>query len=458
VTSARGSADSNWKDVLDPDLRSRAIRAALDSASRLRDRRSIEEAVRACEQQTGFPKSVHWQPATVAQGYSGLALMHGCLHRCFPDQGWDEAAHRCLQLAVWAAEGPAKLLPGLFSGFAGVAFTASYLTPPERYSTLVSAIETPLCDDIRSLVETPPGQSGVSAGVFDVISGASGIGAYLLRRRDDRQVCAALEAIVLALTRLTELENGLPRWRTPVQFMVDESMAQHYPHGNLNCGLAHGIPGVIAFLSLCSLHDVNVDGQRDAISRTSQWLAESRCDDVWGINWPNAVALEQGHANGYAVLRQCPPADAPFGPSRAGWCYGAPGIARALWLAGTAIDNQPLCDLAVAAMEAVYRRPVSERRIDSPSFCHGVAGLLQITLRFAADTRAPVFTRAARELVEQILSLYVPDSRLGFQNVEPGGRLVDQPGLLDGAPGIVMTLLSAATREVPAWDRIFLLS
>ncbi|MEV6414299.1 lanthionine synthetase LanC family protein [Kribbella sp. NPDC051718] len=47
-------------------------------------------------------------------------------------------------------------------------------------------------------------------------------------------------------------------------------------------------------------------------------------------------------------------------------------------------------------MAAVYRRPWSARQIgDSPGLCHGVAGLLQITLRFADDTGEPVFTEAA---------------------------------------------------------------
>jgi hypothetical protein len=49
-------------------------------------------------------------------------------------------------------------------------------------------------------------------------------------------------------------------------------------------------------------------------------------------------------------------------------------VARTLWLAGDAIGDPALKGIAAAAMEAVLRKPVAERRIDSPSFCHGVAG------------------------------------------------------------------------------------
>jgi hypothetical protein len=107
---------------------------------------------------------------------------------------------------------------------------------------------------------------------------------------------------------------------------------------------------------------------------------------------------------------------------------------------------------------AVHRRPVAARQIDSPTFCHGVAGLLQVTLRFAHDTRRPRFVQAAADLVGQLLAQYRPESPLGYASLEPGGRAVDQPGLLDGAPGVALVLLAASTDVEPVWDRLFLLS
>ncbi len=102
-------------------------------------------------------------------------------------------------------------------------------------------------------------------------------------------------------------------------------------------------------------------------------------------------------------------------------------------------------------MEAVYRRSIPKRYIDSPTFCHGVAGLLQVTLRFAHDTNLPIFNEAASALTEQLLSLYAPERTLGFCCTEPGGNLVDQPGLLDGAPGVALVLLAASAHVESAW-------
>jgi hypothetical protein len=87
-----------------------------------------------------------------------------------------------------------------------------------------------------------------------------------------------------------------------------------------------------------------------------------------------------------------------------------------------------------------------------------VAGLLQITLRFAHDTGLPQFQEAARALTRQLLDLREPETLLGYRSIEQEGRRVDQPGLLDGAPGVALVLLAAAGGVEPGWDRIFLLS
>ena len=253
------------------------------------------------------------------------------------------------------------------------------------------------------------------------------------------------------------------RWYTPPGLYGDPKMVVSYPHGQLNCGLAHGIPGPLALLALAHRQGVEVEGLHEAVERTADWLTANRFDDEWGVNWPTAVPVEvitSGTTPMLTLLRKAPaPATtSPHGPSRAAWCYGSPGVARALWLAGDALGRADLQALAVQAMEAVYRRPLAARQIDSPTFCHGVAGLLHITLRFAHDTALPLFQDAAAVLADQLLGLYRPEMALGYYSLEHSGQRVDQPGLLDGVPGVAMVLLAAATGVEPAWDRLFLLA
>ena len=420
-------------------------------AERVRDRHRVALAIAAAPTQTAFPRAIHWQPLSLAQGDAGIALACAYLDACFPDEGWDRIGHAYLTTAAESAERWAPAPAALFGGVAGLAFAGWALSHgTTRYRRLLAAADDALLPQVTEQAGrlTRLTTDGASFGEFDVISGLAGVGAYLLRRRDNPSAAAALEAALRALAVLGADSISPPRWWTPANLLGDEEMTALNPHGNLNCGLAHGIPGPLALMSLALSEGVAVGGLEGAIDQIAEWLLDHRADDAWGVNWPYAVPLTPEGA----------PDRAAATPGRAAWCYGAPGVARALWLAGVARQRPQWRNLAIEAMEAVYRRPVPVRNIDSPTFCHGVAGLLQITLRFANDTALPAFAEAAVDLVEQLHSAYESDSLLGYRNWEPGGGRVDQPGLLDGAPGVMLTLLAASTNVEPVWDRAFLLA
>jgi hypothetical protein len=230
-------------------------------------------------------------------------------------------------------------------------------------------------------------------------------------------------------------------------------MLRVFPEGYLNCGLAHGIPGPLATMSLAKLAGVPCPGLEQAISQTAAWLADHRLDDRWGANWPTGLGLRVSDEGTETIA---PVTESPV--AQAGWCYGSPGVARALYLAGLALEDATYTALAIEAVRAVVHRPSADRRIVSPTICHGIAGLLQIMLRFADDTGAEDVLVEAELLAEHLLGQYEPETLLGYRSVELEGRRVDQPGLLDGAPGVALALLAASCPVVPAWDRIFLLS
>ena len=446
---APGSRVPAWGDFLDERLSARAFAVAKEVAARLKDRGVLLAANEAARLQSHFPRTVYWESYGVAQGDAGLAVACAYFDQCFPGEGWDTVAQDYLAFATTDA-GRAEALPlGLFAGMAGLAFSARALSRSGlRHGRLLESLDLRLCGDVLPHAAALVGTHGVAVSAFDVITGLSGVAAYLLSRGGHPPGDVALHAILDSFVALTGESDGVPHWYTPSHLLAGEGMAEHFPHGNLNCGLAHGIPGPLAVMALALEAGFRVEGLEDAVARTAAWLVRHRSADPFGTNWPTVVPHQPGgHVS---------PED--LDSSRAAWCYGAPGVARALWLAARALGDPALGELAIAAMDAVYRRPVDERRIDSPTFCHGVAGLLQVTLRFAHDTGSATFTNAASALIEQLLSLYVPERTLGYCCIEPGGNLVDQPGLLDGAPGVACALLAASTTVEPSWDRLFLLS
>jgi hypothetical protein len=144
-------------------------------------------------------------------------------------------------------------------------------------------------------------------------------------------------------------------------------------------------------------------------------------------------------------------------------------VAAALRLAGEALGDDGYRDLAVAALRAALARTDQGQGVASPTFCHGQAGLLAVTASFARATgdpefaRAvppgdPGFARAATAMAARLLDRFDPATPLGYRDLEAGGRAVDQPGLLTGAPGVALALLGATSPTEPAWGRLFLLA
>ncbi|MGA2830917.1 MAG: lanthionine synthetase C family protein [Streptosporangiaceae bacterium] len=434
-------------------LDAQVIAVVADAADRLRNPDTVARAWAAARAQTAFPRSVNRDPLSLAQGEAGIALTCSFLDECFPDKGWDRTGRHYLSVAASHAEARWDISTGLFSGVAGLGFAAFSLSRNgTRYRRLLASVDEALIPRVAARARRlgRVTREGIPVGDFDLISGLAGTGAYLLCRVADPGAAEALEVTLRCLVTLCRDIDGRPRWWTPARFMGDEDTAARYPDGYLNCGLAHGIPGPLALMAIALAAGVRVSGLAEAVNCAASWLIEHRADDAWGVNWPVAVCLAPDGST------KPPGSDRP--PTRSAWCYGAPGVARALWLAGAALDRPAWRALAVEAMEAVYQRPDTIRSIDSPTFCHGAAGLLQVTLRFAHDTGLPSFAAEAVRLVQSLLSAFEPDSMLGFRNLEPGGRRIDQPGLLDGSPGVLLALTAAARNVEPCWDRAFLLA
>jgi hypothetical protein len=440
--------DQPWGPFLDASLSTRAFTVAKDVAGRLKSRDALIAANEAARTQTRYPKTIYWEPYGIAQGDAGLALASAYFDRCLPGHDWARIGHDYLSYATQAMDRVERVPLGLFSGLAGLAFAVRTLSPDGRYRPLLESLDLKVCGHALAQAAALDGRHGVAVSEFDAISGSSGIAAYLLTRGGHPPGDVALQAILDSFVTLTGEIDAVPHWYTPFDLLAGEGMQEHYPHGNLNCGLAHGVPGPLVVMALALEAGLPIEGLADAVGRTADWLVRHRSADAYGPNWPTVVPHEPGGRVDADRLDS----------SRAGWCYGAPGIARALWLAGRALHDRALGDVAIEAMAAVYRRPVAERRIDSPTFCHGITGLLAVTLRFAHDTKLPLFVDAAGALTEQVVDLYQPDRLLGYCCIEPDGTHVDQPGLLDGAPGVACALLAAATTVEPVWDRLFLLS
>jgi lantibiotic biosynthesis protein len=422
----------SWRAVLTGADAESARAVALDVASRL-----------AAQERVAEDRSA----AGLGSPDSSIALLCAQLDRSLPDAGWDRAGHVHLAAAARAAERDGAPL-GLFDGVAGLGFAAQWLAAGRRrYRTLLTAIDGALARGVAERSAGLAAANGTPAGGWDLISGITGVGVYLLARREEPGPRAALHETLAALVDLMRETDGAPRWATRPE-QLHEDMRARTPGGNLNCGVAHGAPGPLALMSLALTEGVEVRGQGEAMRRTADWVAGQCRPGRFGPEWPAVIPLGEAHR-------------AERRPARPAWGYGNAGVARALWLAGGALDEPDYRRLAERALRAALERQRTDRPLHAPTLRHGTAGLAEVALRMAADSGAEDLSREARMLCVALGERFEQDAPFGYRGDEQArdlrGPEVDAT-LLEGAAGPPLVLLAAATDAEPGWDRALLLS
>jgi class I lanthipeptide synthase len=139
---------------------------------------------------------------------------------------------------------------------------------------------------------------------------------------------------------------------------------------------------------------------------------------------------------------------------RDAWCYGAPGIGRALTLAGEALADPGLSRAGHVAINTLAHRDPGQWDTEGPTLCHGTAGVLQAAARNGCDT-------VARQAATHTTMAHDHQRPFGFPRIE-GGTAFDEPGFLTGATGTALALLDYSgllpTDPPTSWDCLMLLS
>ena len=151
--------------------------------------------------------------------------------------------------------------------------------------------------------------------------------------------------------------------------------------------------------------------------------------------------------------------------ARCAWCYGDPGIAAALLTAarGAGVPDWEQAAVALACRAAERRE--SETGVVNACFCHGAAGLAHLYNRMYQATGEEKLRRVAVHWLERTLDFYRLARDNGSAWVQ-GSWDAAQPTqwtwtgieLVEGAAGVALVLVAAATSVEPTWDRVFLVS
>ncbi|MFJ5229271.1 lanthionine synthetase C family protein [Kitasatospora sp. NPDC088391] len=441
-------------------LQERAARAVAGTARLLADPEEVARRRRDAGQT--------WTGGGLADGCAGTVLLYAELSRRYGR--YRAPAHAWLAGAVRSAGGgrapggPDSI--GLYGALPALSYAMhrAALTPADHRGARahlgrqVALVAGRLAD--RELRRMADGADCTRMEGYDLVSGLTGLGAHLLElcevgeSGDD-----ALEQVLTALVALTRPLGPLPGWWVAQDVRTYDPTAPERGHANL--GLAHGVPGPLALLALAWRQGVRVPGQQQAVRTLADWLLARRREDAAGIWWPESVELPPETRP--ETLSETPsetPAERPAArPPRASWCYGTPGIASALHLAGTALDVPHWRAAGISALRQALARP--DAGPTDAGLCHGRGGLLQVTWRLARESGDPQLAAELPRLAEQLLDRYEEAGPFGFAAPARRGDWADDPaGFLTGAAGAALALHTFATDTAPAtrWDRALLLA
>jgi hypothetical protein len=378
-----------------------------------------------------------WVAQSLASGAAGIALLH--IERAHAGLGPWRRAHAWISNAA-AGQISAADIVGLYLGAPAIAFMLHAAQGPvARYADALSVLNAHVCQIAHRRVEVAMnrivrGEPCVFA-EYDIFSGLTGIGAYLLRADPGGRALERVLSYLVALTRPVRADGqNLPGWwvshgprpRSPGQC----------PGGHGNLGAAHGVSGPLLLLAQATRRGVTVDGQPEAMIAICDWLGRWRQDGDAGPWWPPWVSLPD--------LRAGRPAQR--GAGRPSWCYGTTGIGRAMQLAGIALNDPRRQRAAEDALGRCLANPAQLTRITDAGMCHGWAGVYQTAWRAARDATTPAIAATLPSLTAALTSHARPIAE-------------GDPGFLDGDAGTALALHTAAQDAAPisGWDSCLLI-
>lgn len=274
----------------------------------------------------------------------------------------------------------------------------------------------------------------------DLAQGLVGLGVYFLERLAENPNADlarnGLDRVVRHLDRNSHRSDCGTTWITTVDVMP-EHFRTKYPDGFYDLGLAHGVPGMIAFLSRAAR--IGNERAGTLADEALHWVSLHR--DASGFPAIVPPSFPRGSEPDLAVQRS---------RSRAAWCYGDPGVAAGLWTASP--------ELARATALTCTTHDDQTHGVRDAGLCHGAAGLAHMLNRFYQATGEASLCEASQNWYARTIEMRATGTGVAGYAAYRGDDCASEPlyGLIEGGAGIALALLAATTPAEPSWDRLLL--
>lgn len=417
--------------MMSSHLKAQSAQISRSIAERVANLSYIESIVKKPENVSPSRGEAPWNPASLADGIPGIWVLFAEWDHLEPEKEWKTLIH---QHVLSLTRGLAFSTPdlSLFAGITGLAY--GLLLASDNRTNYKQARANLNHYIARHLVSTELEVARWKS--LEVVHGFSGAGRYILECSEDEGIRDIVEPFFAML--IAEVNSS----------MKDISCGQSEM---VQLGIAHGLAGILA-LFITALHEgCKVDGLQSVINNIANYLTKQVRRDRFGLYWPISSDRYFLLKDGEEETREIE-----------GWCHGTLGIAVTLLRAGIICDNDHWAAVAKEAASSAFRLGDHELNSMTPSFCHGLAGLLQLSNSIYAlsggNNEAAMFSDIVADKLVNRFDESVP---FGYQDMEDRLSL-DNPGLLQGAVGIALSLLDYGRRDDPQysgkWRELFLIA
>lgn len=429
-------------------------------AEKLSDKKLVDDAVHTGIQNGRFYAD-WWESQSLIGGYAGIAVFFSVMDQCFPNENWDKIAHGYLKSAVEQFETQGFPNLSLYEGLAGLNL-AAYLCSLRgiRYQQLLEKLDDTLIKHVQhylwqTLPFIPENETDfIDPSVYNLAQGLSGILICMSLRKDQPNFCSLSCDIVKKLSQMfngkkcvKENEYVVPWLVVPTYHLSKQE--ELYPEGSFWLSNPYGITGLLSSLAITAREMTLPREGYELIGTISDWLVQKQGNHSQEVFWKHTISLQEELSDDLT----------PPETNRDAWCYGIPAVTRALFLAAKALKDDQLRGFAEKQFLSLWSKSEKDWNLIGTSFGYGRAGHLAVAYRMYRDTNNPQLKSYLVDLENGLKRYYDPNSTFGFKAVSFSEKneymWIDDPGLLNGASGIALSLLQTQQNADQEWDRIF---
>lgn len=397
-------------------------------------------------------EKIIWNPLSLANGYPSILLLIGEMMNVDAIEEWENIAHEYVIKINDELEN-SYYNSSLFLGLTGIAAGIySISLNGRRYKNILDELNSMILQYTREfLYQINSEINDTKDYYYDTVTGLSGVLRYLIEIREEKHVEETIKDIlnyfVLICGEVSCSGIKIPRYLVKDKSIEDKEAG--YINGVIDMGLAHGIAGIMMSMSLALKSGIEVKGQHKAIEKLLKVYKRYKYDDGKKTIWPGQLSYKD-------LLNS---KDTKY-VNRASWCYGVPGVARAIYLSSKIVNDKDGIELSLKALREQANINLDEYGLNSPTICHGFSGVLIVNELMYRDTEEIIFKESNIKIAKRILDYYDKGNVIGFKNVEVKDDIVemtDDIGFLTGVAGVLLALMNYIEKNDTHWEKFLLL-